>query len=134
VVGFFLIVVDTLICGGKHALYRQSELRLFTVLSIGSNLLVISAMFLIALFFFHKPLLFYRNLSLVFVIFSGFFKVQIFMYKVIILEKRMLHVTGPSLQHFKVATHSNPFTMVLYFIHFWITMVGLMVTYALNLV
>lgn len=106
-------------------MYRSSEMKLFNILSAVANLLVLLSLVLILLYHFQSRSPLNQKTALITLIFSGFFKVQIFMYKVVILEKRLLHLIEPSLQHFRVAVRRENLDLVVYFVFFWATLIGI---------
>ena len=113
-------------------MYRSSELRLFIILSAVANVLVLASLGLILFYHIFKPALLNLETALITLIFSGFFKVQIFMYKVIILEKRLLNLIEPSLQHFRVAVRRENIDLVIYFVVFWAALIGITFAFITN--
>ena len=105
-------------------MYRRAEFGLFTVLSWTAICFALLSLGLTAAFFTTNSILL-RNLSLVFVLFSFFFEVQIFMYKITVLEKRMLYLVGLSEQHFRIAKKRDHLYLIMYFILFWSAMMAL---------
>ena len=111
-------------------MYRADEVRLFNVLSIAGDASIALALLALGPHYFFPQISFpFKALSLLGVIFSGFFKIQIFMYKVLIMEKRLLHLVEPSLQHFKIASRWSAVHLVIYFVFFWIVLIGVILSF-----
>ena len=110
-------------------MYRASEVRLFKVLNILGDLFALFA-FVAILCHFFLPLTFLPGsyLALIGIVFSAFFKLQIFIYKLVIIEKRLLHLVEPSLQHFEVASRWSMVHLVIYFVIFWVVLIGVSVS------
>jgi hypothetical protein len=109
-------------------MYRRAEFGLFTALSWTAVTFAFLSLAAVG-FYYYSDSLFFRNLAVVFIFFSFFFKVQIFMYKVTILEKRMLYVVGLSEQHFRIAQKKENLFLLLYFALFWAAMMGVIFSF-----
>lgn len=110
-------------------MYRRAEFVLFEVLSWLAFLFACLTLLTAALYFVNS-LDFYRSLSLVFLCFSFFFEVQIFMYKITVIEKRLLHLVSVSEQHFRIAKKKESVRVVVYFFIFWAAMMAVVFSFA----
>ena len=110
-------------------MYRTSEYHIFNILSRASYLFIGTSIVMGVLYFFGGQATHFKQLALMFLVFSGFAQVQLSIYKTIILEKRMLHLVEPSLQHFKIAKAASALQLAIYFLAFWIALVFVFLIY-----
>ena len=110
-------------------MYRRSEFTLFTILYWVSTLFALLAFGLAAASILNHMVLL-RDLSLVFVVFSLLFQVQIYIYKTAVMEKRMLYLVGASEQHFRIAKKRDPLQLIVYFILFWAALMAVIFAYS----
>lgn len=107
-------------------MYRTSDLRTFVILSTVANILAIAACALMIVYHFYDSKLVYRDLALAFLILSGIFKIQLFMYKVEIMEKRISVLVEPNLRGGKIAASTGMIALVIYATVFWVTLAAVL--------
>lgn len=111
-------------------MYRAYEIRLFKILSVLGDVSALLALTALGLHFWASgPGLPLRPIALVAVILSAFFKLQIFMFKLTVIEKRLLYLVEPSLQHFRIASRWSAVHLVGYFIVFWLVLIGIIASF-----
>lgn len=101
-------------------MYRDSDRRVFLLLSSVANVFAFSSLGLILAFHFYIPWIGYRNLAVIFLIFSLVFKSQLFMQKVEIIEKRVFSLLDPSMRPGKFAANISSVGLIVYLVLFWI--------------
>ena len=111
-------------------MYRRTEYQLLDLLSWISLLCILSSLAALALFMFQslEP---YRILALILMILGLVFKLQVFMYKLNVIERRMLHLVDLGEQHFIVAEKRSMVQLVLFYILFWIALIGIILAFIL---
>lgn len=109
-------------------MYRKEEYTLMNWLTRFSVFCLAGA-FLCAGYYFYHPVYHYRNLALILLLLSLLFQVQIYMYKMSVIEKRMLHLVGPSEQHFEIAARRSNLRIVTYFALFWAALLGIIFSF-----
>ena len=111
-------------------MYRRTEYQLLDFLSWVSLICIGGSLTALGLFAVQKldP---YRTLALLLMIFGLFFKLQVFMYKLTVIERRMLHLVDLGEQHFVIAEKRTTVQLVLFYILFWIALIGVIFAFIL---
>jgi len=99
-------------------MYRSSDIKLFRGLSIVSNTLAVLTVMVCFVYLIIQSHYLYRDLALILLAFSIFFRTQIFVYKFNIIEKRLLHMIPVSMQHFEVGSRRANIMLIVYFVLF----------------
>ncbi|MSR77701.1 MAG: hypothetical protein EXS63_05685 [Candidatus Omnitrophica bacterium] len=105
-------------------MYRRAEYELMNFLFWVSLVCILGAMIFVGIYYFRPSDGLYRSLALIFMVLGLFFQLQIFMYKVTIMERRLLHLVGFGEQHFVIAEKRDTLQLVVFFILLWITLIG----------
>ena len=106
-------------------MYRSTEIRVFQILAAAAHLLLVIAFAAAVAHHFFDSSGYLRTVSIFALIFSIFFRLQILIYKVSVMEKRMLHLVEPSMQHFKIASRWPFMEHLIYFSLVWLLLIFL---------
>ncbi len=109
-------------------MYRKAEYEILNLLSILAVASVIGSL-AGALMFFIRHQDPFRWLALILFVLSIFFELQVTMYKMSVMEKRMLHLTGVSEQHFRISKKRVNVNLVLFFILDWIALIAVILVF-----
>ena len=112
-------------------MYRKAEYQLLNMLSWVSLACVAGSLALAGLYFF-KLLEPYKQFSLVLLLLSLFFELQVFMFKVTVMEKRMLHLVQVSEQHFAVGEKRKNLQIVIFYIFFWVALLAVIFAFMIR--
>ena len=104
-------------------LYRDSDIKAYTILAILANISVAVAFAMIAIYHFYEPTLIYRDVGFVALLISFVCRVQISVQKVEILEKRVAGVMRVELPGGKLAASSANLGMIFYLTIVWVSFV-----------
>ena len=85
---------------------------------------MIGAFSLIVIYHFYRPEIHYRDLALAFLVGATLFKLQLYMFKLEIIEKRVINLLQPGQRQGKMAGGASNLTFMIYIIFFWITTVS----------
>lgn len=110
-------------------MYRKSDERIFLVLTSIANVLVFSAFLFIALYHFYMGRIAFRNLSLAGLSLSFFFKFQVYMLKVYILEIRVSNLMDVGKRPGKIAAGAGNIAILIYSILFWLCIIGVLLSF-----
>ena len=111
-------------------MYRRVEFELINLLSWVSLTCVAGALIFVGIYCL-QPLGPYRVLALILMLLGLFFQIQIFMYKVTVMERRMLHLVDLGEQHFKVAEKRAMVQLVIFFLLFWAALISVIFAFLL---
>ncbi len=109
--------------GVRSLMYRNSDIRIFMIISTLANLLAVGAFAFGIMFHFITPLLLYRTLSVFFLALSVTFQIQLYMLKVEIIEKKMLKMMPPSAEIHAIISSTGNMVLTLYNTLFWFALV-----------
>ena len=111
-------------------MYRRTEYQLLDFLGWLSLICIVGSLIFLILFMVQslEP---YRILALILMILGLVFKLQVFMYKLNVIERRMLHLVDLGEQHFIVAEKRSLVQLVLFYILFWIAFIGVSLAFIL---
>lgn len=104
-------------------LYRDSDIKAYTILAILANISVAVSFVMIAVYHFYEPQLVYRDLGFVALLISFACRVQISIQKVEILEKRTAGLMRVELPGGKLAASSANLGMIFYLTVVWISFI-----------
>lgn len=107
----------------RNFMYRSREIRVFQILAVGAHLLLVIAFITAIAHQFVNSSGYLRTIAVFALIFSIFFRLQILMYKVSVMEKRMLHLVEPSMQHFQLASRWPFIEHLIYFALVWLLLI-----------
>lgn len=106
-------------------IYRGADQRVFLLLSAVANVLVFGAIASVSIYHFYYPWIRYRNLALMLLLVSFVLKIQLYIQKVEIMEKRVSNLLQPGLRLSKFEASVSTFALMLYLSLFWICIVSI---------
>ena len=107
-------------------MYRDSDLRVFVILSAAANIFGVAAFALIMVYHFYDPKILFRNWSIFLLTLSWFLKMQLFVQKLEIMEVRLENLIQGGIHRSKMNLSMESFLLILYFVLFWATLIGVL--------
>lgn len=100
-------------------IYRTSDQKFFILLSALANVLVTGALGAMGIYHLYYPWIRYRNLAILLLFISYVLKIQLYIQKLEIMEKRVSTLLQPGMRISKFEASVSSFTLMLYLILFW---------------
>jgi len=110
-------------------MYRKNDERIFAVFSVLANLAVVAAFLLILIYHFYDGRTHYRDFAIMGLVLSVFFKYQILLLKVFILEIRVSNLMNLGRRPGKMMVGMGNIAILLYSIVFWLAVLGGMLAF-----
>lgn len=110
-------------------MYRKNDERIFAVFSVLANLAVVAAFMLILLYHFYDGRSNIRDFAIMGLVLSVFFKYQILILKVFILEIRVSNLMNLGRRPGKMMVGMGNIAILLYSVVFWLAVVGCMLAF-----
>ncbi|MBN1688001.1 MAG: hypothetical protein JW893_02780 [Candidatus Omnitrophica bacterium] len=110
-------------------MYRESDSRLFMLLSLASTFCLVTALGCIVVYHFYQPTLMYRDIGLAFLIFSSIFKLHDYLHRVQILEKRVSAMLQPAQRKPTLGKSTGPLGLLLYAVIFWVVLLFVLIAF-----
>src|SRR5689334_8277915 len=110
-------------------MYRKNDERIFAVFAVLANLAVVAAFLLILIYHFYDGKPDYRDLAIIGLILSVFFKYQILLLKVFILEIRISNLMNVGKRPGKMMVGMGNIAILLYSIVFWLAVIGCLLAF-----
>ena len=107
-------------------MYRESDRRIFLLFTLSSALSIAAAFCSIITYHFFIPRIFYRDLGLMLLVISGMIKLQLYLQKLLIIERRVANILQPSQRKSSLGKSSATLGLVIYMIFFWATMISVL--------
>lgn len=109
-------------------MYRRTEYQLLNFLSYVAVACILGSLVSLGVFLIQKidP---YRILALILMLLGFFFELQVFMYKLSVIEQRMLHLVDLGEQHFVIAEKKSMIRLVLFYLLFWVALIGVILAF-----
>ena len=103
-------------------MYRQSDVKLFMLISAMSFIFLLGAFALVSIYHFLNPMTLYRNLAACFIIVSFALQVQLYTLKIEIMEKKVIKVVQTPPDVYAAISSAGTMAHTVYTIFFWFTM------------
>ena len=109
--------------------YRKNDERIFAVFGTLSNVTVMVAFILVLVYHFHEGNFQYRDIAIWGLVLSVFFKYQILLLKIYIVEIRISNLMNVGRHPGKISMGMGNMAILLYSVVFWIAVIGCMLAF-----